>query len=157
MTPAFRSPSGAPADRRPGRMAAVTAGLLVLLLGLVACSSALGGESVGDPTPVTAGGVVPTGRTDPATQPALARFYGQRIAWEGCGGGFECGKVTVPVDWAHPDAATLQLAVLRRPATGQRLGSLLINPGGPGVAGATWVREAAGSFGSALRAAYDLV
>ncbi|MGZ4625971.1 MAG: alpha/beta fold hydrolase, partial [Kineosporiaceae bacterium] len=154
MTPAFRSPSGAPADRRPGRVAAV---LLVLLLGLVACSSALGGESVGDPTPATAGGVAPAGRTDPATQPALARFYGQRIAWAGCGGGLECGKVTVPVDWAHPDAATLQLAVLRRPATGQRLGSLLINPGGPGVAGATWVREAAGTFGSALRAAYDLV
>ncbi|HVN13930.1 MAG TPA: alpha/beta hydrolase [Kineosporiaceae bacterium] len=157
MTPTLRRPSRLPGGRRPGRTGAVVAALLALLLPATACSSSLGWDDIGDPTPVADGGVAPAGRTDPAAQPALARFYGQRVAWTDCDGGFQCAKVTVPVDWAHPDAATLQLAVLRRPATGQRLGSLLINPGGPGVGGASWVREAAGTFGGALRSSYDLV
>jgi pimeloyl-ACP methyl ester carboxylesterase len=127
------------------------------LLALAGCSSALGGEGVGDPTPVAASGTAPTGRADPATQPAFATFYNQKVAWADCGGGFQCGKVTVPVDWGRPDGATLQLAVLRKPATATRLGSLFINPGGPGVGGASWLREAAASFGGALRSSYDLV
>jgi pimeloyl-ACP methyl ester carboxylesterase len=134
------------------------AALLAALLALAACSSAFGGgESVGTPTPAAATGEAPSGRTDPATEPALARFYSQRLTWTACGGGFQCGKVTVPVDWAAPGGPTLQLAVVRKPATGQRLGSLFMNPGGPGVAGTTFVREAASSFGRSLRSAYDLV
>jgi pimeloyl-ACP methyl ester carboxylesterase len=43
-----------------------------------------------------------------------------------------CGKVAVPVDYDHPDGQQAQLAVIKIPATGPRIGSLLINPGGPG-------------------------
>jgi pimeloyl-ACP methyl ester carboxylesterase len=161
MTPAARSPARARTRRRPGAarawVAALLLGMLAAQLALAGCSSAAGGESVGNPTPITAGGAAPTGRVDPATQPALAKFYDQRLAWADCGGGFQCGRVTVPVDWAHPDGATLRLAVLRKAATGTRLGSLVINPGGPGVGGAGWLRQAADSFGDALKSAYDLV
>ncbi len=43
-----------------------------------------------------------------------------------------CTRVAVPVDYAQPGGEQAQLAVIRIPATGQRIGSLLVNPGGPG-------------------------
>ena len=45
--------------------------------------------------------------------------------------------MTVPVDYAHPEGATLAIAVARHPAElpSQRIGSLVINPGGPGGSG----------------------
>src|SRR5690606_39677811 len=50
--------------------------------------------------------------------------------------GLECAQVEVPLDYAKPQDATIKLGVLRRPAEGgQRIGSLLINPGGPGASG----------------------
>jgi pimeloyl-ACP methyl ester carboxylesterase len=54
------------------------------------------------------------------------------IAWEDCGGGVECARVEVPVDYDEPDGDTLTLSVSRAPATGDRIGALFVNPGGPG-------------------------
>jgi pimeloyl-ACP methyl ester carboxylesterase len=139
------------------RRARTLGGLLAVVLALAGCSSALGGQGVGDPAPVTVSGKAPTGRPDPATSPVLARFYGQKLAWSSCGGGFECARVAAPIDWNRPATGTFQLAVVRLKATGKRLGSLLINPGGPGVSGVQWVRQDARSFDDALRSAYDLV
>lgn len=48
----------------------------------------------------------------------------------------QCTTISVPVDWrdaANPQAPQAQLAVMRVPATGDRLGSIISNPGGPGV------------------------
>src|SRR4051794_16477143 len=108
-------------------------GLLALLLALTGCTSALGRQQVGAPTPVAVSGSAPAGRTDPATSPDVARFYGQSVTWSACGAGFQCTKVTAPIDWSRPTTGTFQLALARLPAAGKRLGSLLINPGGPGV------------------------
>ncbi|HTM84170.1 MAG TPA: alpha/beta hydrolase, partial [Mycobacterium sp.] len=44
-----------------------------------------------------------------------------------------CTMLAVPVDYTNPGGAHANLAVIRIPATGQRIGSLLINPGGPGA------------------------
>lgn len=47
----------------------------------------------------------------------------------------ECTTVSVPVDWsdaANPQAPQANLAVMRIPATGERIGTLISNPGGPG-------------------------
>ena len=44
----------------------------------------------------------------------------------------QCTTVSVPVDYNNPAGAQAKLAVIRVPATGHRIGSLLINPGGPG-------------------------
>ena len=41
--------------------------------------------------------------------------------------------MSVPIDYNNPTGAQAKLAVIRVPATGQRIGSLLINPGGPGA------------------------
>ena len=45
----------------------------------------------------------------------------------------QCTTVSVPVDYNNPGGAQAKLAVIRVPATGQRIGSLLVNPGGPGA------------------------
>ena len=59
------------------------------------------------------------------------------VAWSACGGGLQCGTVTVPLDYARPQGPTVAIAVARRPArvSSQRIGSLVINPGGPGDSG----------------------
>lgn len=65
------------------------------------------------------------------------------ITWEPCGDGFECARTTVPVDYREPTGATLELALVKRPASApeQRIGTLLVNPGGPGASGVRRVRR----------------
>jgi pimeloyl-ACP methyl ester carboxylesterase len=63
-----------------------------------------------------------------------------RVVWGDCGqgwAGFQCGSVPVPLDYSNPSAATIKIALLRKPATDppKRIGSLLINYGGPGESG----------------------
>jgi len=77
--------------------------------------------------------------------------------------GVECGKVTVPVDYAEPDGEKIELTVSRRQATGPaaaRQGVLLHNPGGPGVNGMTFPLYASPVMGGVwkkLNTAYDFV
>jgi hypothetical protein len=66
-----------------------------------------------------------------------------RIDWSRCGERLECARVRVPLDWDRPQGAKISLAVIRHLASrpGQRIGSLFVNFGGPGVAGVPAVRE----------------
>src|SRR4051794_33740286 len=73
-------------------------------------------------------------------QPDLSRFYRQKVAWSACEGpqmpeDLQCGKVTVPLDYARPGAGTLDVALARYRATGPSRGSVLLNFGGPGEPG----------------------
>jgi pimeloyl-ACP methyl ester carboxylesterase len=81
------------------------------------------------------------------------------ITWEGCGEGLECGTLTVPLDHAAPAKGTIDLFVQRRPAGDQdnRIGTLLVNPGGPGVAGTVLVEQASFYFTDELRDRFDIV
>ena len=98
------------------------------------------------------------GATD-GTDPALAAYYGQTLSWAPCGTAFRCATLTVPVDYAQPAGATFGLAVIKLPASqpAHRLGSLVINPGGPGASGVDFARGARSQFTPALLAAYDVV
>ena len=79
-----------------------------------------------------------TGQTSSPGAPAVT----SQPSWGSCGQFLgddagavptaRCTTVTVPVDYDNPGAAQAKLAVIRIPATGQRIGSLLVNPGGPG-------------------------
>ena len=74
--------------------------------------------------------------TAPTPDPS-ASFQPAPIEWsmDALGDGVDEGHLVVPIDYANPDAGTFTLYLTRHRATGDRVGSLLINPGGPGVAG----------------------
>jgi pimeloyl-ACP methyl ester carboxylesterase len=81
----------------------------------------------------------------------LERFYGQNLSWVGCSTfakspqdkadyadpGLQCAYLNVPLDYANPNGRVIKVGLLRRPASDQahRIGSLVINPGGPGGSG----------------------
>ncbi|GAB7103407.1 alpha/beta hydrolase [Streptomyces phaeofaciens JCM 4814] len=96
-----------------------------------------------------------------ATPSTLAPYYGQELDWRSCGvPGFECATMKAPLDYAHPGAGDVRLAVSRRKATGpgKRLGSLLVNPGGPGGSAVGYVQQFAGiGYPVEVRARYDMV
>jgi pimeloyl-ACP methyl ester carboxylesterase len=69
----------------------------------------------------------------------------------------ECATYVVPLDYQDPDAGTVRLALNRIPATGpDRIGSLFLNPGGPGGSGVDFVAGVAGQL-KALGRRFDLV
>jgi pimeloyl-ACP methyl ester carboxylesterase len=74
--------------------------------------------------------------SDGDTSEASPHGGGQRINWAECVGRseVECATLSVPVDHSDPSGGTLDLALIRTPATGDRLGSLVLNTGGPGNA-----------------------
>jgi pimeloyl-ACP methyl ester carboxylesterase len=88
--------------------------------------------------------------------PALQRYYTQRLVWTPCDDGLQCSSLLVPLDYSKPHASTLHIAVIRKPSSGSHDGSLIINPGGPGASGVTFLAEASASF-SELTDHYDLV
>ena len=70
----------------------------------------------------------------------------------------QCTTVPVPVDDADPAGAQANLAVIKIPASGRRLGSLLVNPGGPGASAVDTVVDLADALdGSAVTEHFDLV
>lgn len=131
--------------------------LLVVVALLLSGCSLLGGGSVEGQGAPTGSAAPPAGVKDPAEDPALKQFYGQKLSWSGCGGGVECSWLTVPVDWAQPGGETLRVRVGRVEAKGDRIGSLVFNPGGPGVSAIQYLKFADRLWRRPLRQAYDLV
>ncbi|MGI5128577.1 alpha/beta hydrolase [Pseudonocardia sp. CA-107938] len=82
--------------------------------------------------------------------PGLDRYYSQTLAWGGCDGlatnpdeqklyanpALQCARLEVPLDYRAPNGRTAQVAVLRHVTDNPaRIGSLVVNPGGPGGSG----------------------
>ncbi|MQS12588.1 alpha/beta hydrolase [Streptomyces kaniharaensis] len=109
----------------------------------------------------------PTGEADPALKP----FYGQQIAWAGCPAdpkaeqakidisGMQCGKLHVPLDYANPATDALDIALIKLPAAkpDQKIGSLMVNPGGPGESGIEMVEFGAKEFAGPLHDRFDVI
>jgi pimeloyl-ACP methyl ester carboxylesterase len=66
--------------------------------------------------------------------------------------------VQVPLDYAHPEAGTIGIAISRKPATDsvRRIGSLLTNPGGPGASGINYLRDDVATY-THLNTRFDLI
>lgn len=98
----------------------------------------------------------PTGEDVPAE---LEQYYTQEPDWSGCGAsGIDCTEVTVPLDWSDPTGDTIQLGIARHKASGKPLGSLLINPGGPGGSGYDFVHDSVDYVVSPeVLAKYDII
>jgi pimeloyl-ACP methyl ester carboxylesterase len=71
--------------------------------------------------------------------------------------GAECGMLSVPVDYSKPDGDVAQIAMIRFKATGQKTGSLVVNPGGPGESGVEAAASMVSTLPQSLRERFDLV
>jgi pimeloyl-ACP methyl ester carboxylesterase len=92
----------------------------------------------------------------PSTLPA---YYSQHLDWQPCDNGFQCARLLVPFDYAHPGGKRFSLPVIKLPATdpARRVAPLVINPGGPGGSGVQYALAARSEFPAALRARFDIV
>jgi pimeloyl-ACP methyl ester carboxylesterase len=82
------------------------------------------------------------------------------ISWKGCGVRLQCGRVRVPLDWARQHGPTISLAVIRYLPSrrAHRIGSLVVNFGGPGTAGVAALKAAPATMLEALsRERFDVV
>ncbi|MFB7860440.1 alpha/beta hydrolase [Streptomyces sp. NPDC056069] len=129
---------------RTSTTALAAAGLI-----LSGCTS---GSGAAAPAPSTTSG---------APAASLQKYYTQKVSWRDCGvANFQCATVRAPLDYAKPAGARIDLAVSRAKATGpgKRLGSLLVNPGGPGGSAVGYLQGYAGiGYPAPVRARYDLV
>jgi pimeloyl-ACP methyl ester carboxylesterase len=123
-----------------GRLAVVPSLLLVLALVLAGCTSF--SDTLADEA------------SSPAAASASAEPEAAPIEWSDCNEqiqpliagqagsdrdlAFECGRTEVPISYEEPQGATLPLFLVRAVMAGQtdRIGSLVVNPGGPGASGA---------------------
>ena len=98
------------------------------------------------------------GSTEPPAAD-LASFYSQTLSWEQCRGKFECATLSVPIDYADPGGETIDLALLKDPADdpAHRIGSLVVNPGGPGAPGTSYAENSSFAFRDVLRDDFDIV
>ena len=124
----------------------IASGLGLLITGLVKS----------DGSPEVRAPVEPEPGSQKAPQPSLKKFYGQKLAWKPCGE-HDCARLRVPLDYRHPNKRTITLALLRVPASGNRIGSLVVNPGGPGAPGTQYAAAGASVFGQPLLDHYDIV
>ena len=143
--------------RATSRLAAVAVVVFV-----AACSPADPSPSgpAASATPATAASPGASSSASAAPSPA-ARTPVQPARWGDCGGGFLCARVPVPSDYDNPAAGYLNVSMVQLPATDRasRIGSLFVNPGGPGASGVEFVRDAAASnlFPANLRKRFDII
>src|SRR5688572_28330325 len=100
--------------------------------------------TTGDGGPTTTAGEGPGGFT-PAP-----------IAWEDCQFG-ECATIEVPLDYDDPDGERIELAAARAPATGDRIGALFVNPGGPGASATDFAATLAFLLPGEINEHFDIV
>lgn len=141
----------------PGRRWHVGAVGLVALALISGCSLVAGDKDPAaepDKTPSTSGEALSASVS--ATLDPLAPYYDQNVTWTDCGGKFDCTNVNVPLDYQNPSGDSIELAVVRLKSAGP-LGSLLLNPGGPGASGVEYARYARSALTPDVVKSYDIV
>ncbi len=137
--------------RRPGRGARRGLGVAAVIATVALVAS---GCLPGLPAPTATS--TPTGER---VAPGLERYYHQELVWSACGA-MQCATAIAPMDWADPEQGTdIELALVRQPATGgDPVGSLIVNPGGPGASGVDFVRDSIDyAVGDAIQRRFDVV
>jgi pimeloyl-ACP methyl ester carboxylesterase len=94
-----------------------------------------------------------------AASPAPASAGPAPVRWTPCAAGFECATVSVPLDHDEPRGEQISIALTRMRATdpARRIGSLVVNPGGPGLSGVAFVQANFRDLPAELRARFDIV
>jgi pimeloyl-ACP methyl ester carboxylesterase len=125
-----------------GRILATLAAVTLAVAGLAGCTSS--------PSGADSGGHAALVQVDCPSEVVPA--VGRRLV-------FTCYRLAVPVDYGQPDGAQLQLLVMRARLEGQsnRIGALVMNPGGPGASGVGYARQYADTLPLDLLRRFDLV
>ena len=132
------------------RLKAVAVVALAATLLLSACSAPSSKPAAGGPQP-SVDAQVPT---------TVASYYQQKITWTSCGSARSyCGTVEVPADWSAPAGDKLKIALAYHQADAAKpLGSVIFNPGGPGVSGVSWIKDSIDQIGTPqLRKNFNIV
>lgn len=125
---------------------------------LAACLPSLEQVAPDDSAPWPGGEVQPTVTGDPGQSPV----YSQEVEWTPCGD-VDCATIKVPLDWSDPYGQTVSLSLNRSEARepDQRMGTVVINPGGPGGSGLDFLSDTGYGFlsfaGTDLLDHYDIV
>ena len=93
----------------------------------------------------------------PKTDPSLDAYYRQLLVWHDCGGGDQCATMKVPLDYAAPQGRTIDVKISKVPAGPRKIGSLVVNPGGPGGSGIAYAEARSSVWSLDLLRHYDLV
>ncbi len=103
-------------------------------------------------------GVTPETASEPPNIAAV-RDWSTTLQWEDCAGGLECTTFEVPYDYENPSIGTFILPVTRHLASQQneRIGTLFINPGGPGAAALDYVAYANQIFSKSIIDRFDII
>ncbi|MFH9575943.1 alpha/beta hydrolase [Streptomyces sp. NPDC017230] len=151
---------------RRTRIGRTRTGATLLAAALLATACSAGGASTSAGSAAEAAGSTEAAKATLAALPqatpsALTPYYEQKLSWRDCGvPGFQCATMKAPLDYAKPTEGDVRLAVARKKATGpgKRLGSLLVNPGGPGGSAIGYLQQYAGiGYPKEVRAQYDMV
>ena len=89
----------------------------------------------------------------------LAALQSQTLNWKPCDNGFQCAQFKVPVDYSHIDNNTITIQVIKHVANdpAKRIGSLIMNPGGPGGSAIQYVMSADYIVSKSIEDVYDLI
>ncbi len=146
--------------RSPPRSAVVVLAVLVTASAAAGCAGrpatdGAAGASRHQHPPGTTATTTTTTTTVTVTDPPITP-----IDWIPCNGDLQCGNLVVPLDYADPnDGQTISIAVARHPANvpADRIGSLVIDPGGPGVSGVDDMGNELSALTSGLLDDFDVV
>jgi len=91
-----------------------------------------------------------------STTPGLDYFYNQQIQWRNCGEA-DCTSFEVPLDYQDPEGDRVNLAMTKVRARGESIGSLFVNPGGPGGSAFDYAKAANAIVTEQIRESFDIV
>jgi pimeloyl-ACP methyl ester carboxylesterase len=96
--------------------------------------------------------------TATATATATAAAAAAKIQWHACHFG-QCGTLRVPLSYSDPNGKQISLALFRLPAKqpSKRIGTILVNPGGPGSSGVQFAKLTAIGFPEGIRNRFDVI
>lgn len=121
----------------------------VLLVSLVGCSSASSSDTTTGDKKITATSVAPA--------------VGGSINWKSCTEDdldpTMCATFKVPYDYNKPSVGQFSLKLVKHPASkpAKRIGSMLVNPGGPGFGGSFLAEDVTSYFGGDLIDSFDII
>ena len=126
---------------------------------LAACSTGTPGQPPGPSAAPAPQGTPPVAEPPGPPPTTLAGYYAQKLQWQTCDKAFQCARLLVPFDYRRPAWRRFSLPVIRLRATGpaKRIGSLVVNPGGPGVSGISYALQARSEVAAPVRARFDVV